>query len=84
MIVSEIEVQIPDTTKLITKAALNSKARKTEYEILNTARFFSTLEFNRLAKISFDSKIKEAKENLIGKSKLDTALDIADENKEKI
>ena len=84
MIASEIEVKIPDTNNLITKAALNSKATETEYEIPNTARLFSALEFNRLAKIGLDSKIKEAKKNLVGKSKVDTAFDIADENKEKI
>ena len=84
MIASEIEVKIPDTTNLITKTALNSKATETEYEIPSTTRLFSTLEFNRLAKIGLDSKIKGAKKNLVGKSKVDTALDIADENKEKI
>ena len=50
---------------------------------MNTASFITT-EFNRLAKISFITKMKEVAKNLARKNQVDNVLDIADKNKEKI
>ena len=45
---------------MATKAAHNTKSTEAENKITNTADLITTLEFNRLAKISFYEEIKEA------------------------
>ena len=55
-----VESKITDITNLATKAALNTKAKEIENKILDTTNVITTPEFNRLTKISFDSKMREA------------------------
>ena len=54
----------------------------------NTTGFITTPEFNRLTKISFDARMTEARKSLQVKvktvSQKDTALDVADKNREKV
>ena len=73
--------KIPETTNLATKAALNTKATETENKISDTTGF---IDFNRLAKISFDAKLKKYEKSLASKSPGHTALDIAYKSREKI
>ena len=56
---TEFESKITDVASLAANAALNIKATETENKIPNTKHFITTLEFNRLTKISFDAKMKE-------------------------
>ena len=59
----------------MTTAGLNAKATKIGSKKHDTASFITTQEFNRLTKISFDAKMKEAAKILASKSKVDHALD---------
>ena len=54
--------------------------QRLKIEIPDTSHFFNTQEFNRLAKISFYTKINEAVKSLASKSRLDNALDLGDKN----
>ena len=57
--------------------ALNTKDTEIENKISDTTGFLTTSEFNRLIKINFDTRMKEAAKNLASKSEVDAALDIA-------
>ena len=59
----------------MTTAGLNAKAAKIGSKKLDTTKFITTQEFNRLTKISFDAKMKETAKILASKSKVDHALD---------
>ena len=72
-----MESKLPDITNLATKVALNTKSTEIVDKILNTTGFIVTPEFNRLSKISFDARIKEAVKILASKSQTNDALDIA-------
>ena len=63
----EVESEIPYITNQATKVALNAKATEMENEILDTTGFITIPEFNRLTKISFDAKMKEAMKNIASK-----------------
>ena len=77
---AEAESKIRDITLLTTKAA-QIQAIEIESRISDTTRFLTTPEFNRLTKISFDTKWKKQQIALQVK---DNALDVADKNREKI
>ena len=47
---------------------MNAKAIEIENKITNTSSFITTPEFNRLTKISFDVRIKEAEKGLGSKT----------------
>ena len=49
----------------------------------NTAGFITTPQFNRLTKTNFDARMKGATKSLVTKTQADTALEMADKNKEK-
>ena len=67
---------MPDITSLATKAALNTKFTEIANKITETiSRFVNTQEFNRLTKISFDTRMKEAAKGLASKTEVDNALD---------
>ena len=53
--------EIPDITNLATKAALNTKATEIKNKIRDTAGFITTLEFNKLTKLSFHARMKQAR-----------------------
>ena len=63
---------------------LAPQATEIENKTLNTINFTTFLEFNRLVKVSFDAKIKEVAKSLASKTRLNTALGVADKNREKI
>ena len=63
---------------------MNTKATEIETKIPDTAGFITTPEFKRLAKISFNAIMKEEVKSIANKTQVDTALDIADNNKEKV
>ena len=63
---------------------LAPQATEIENKTLNTINFTTFLEFNRLVKVSFDAKIKEVAKSLASKTQLNTALGVADKNREKI
>ena len=78
---AEVETKIPEITNLATKAVLNTKAKEIENKILDDTGLFTTQEFSRLRKISFEGKMKEAAKSLASRSRVDTAFDIADKKK---
>ena len=78
-----VESKITDITNLATKAALNTKAKEIENKTLDTTNVITTPEFNRLTKISFDSKMREAAKSFANKSQFGNSLDIADCNRKK-
>ena len=73
--ITEIENKICNFTGFVTTAGLNAKATKIGSKKHDTASFITTQEFNRLTKIRFDAKMKEAAKILASKSKVDHALD---------
>ena len=84
----ETENKIPSITRLVTtiapKTTLNIKAREIENKILDTTNSMTTPEFYRLAKMSFDARIKKVAKSLANKSQVNNALDITDKNREKM
>ena len=64
------ENKIPDITDLATKASLDTKATKIELKYL----ILVILLFNRLTKISFDARMKEAGKSLASKTEINIAL----------
>ena len=64
----EVESEIPDITILTTKVALNTKSIEIEKKPSDATGFITTPEFNRLTKISCDTKIKKASKGLASKS----------------
>ena len=80
---TKIESKMPDITCLTSKLALNTKVIETE-KMPDTTSFMTTPEFNRLAKISFNARIKKAVKNLVSKTQEDNTLNITDENREKV
>ena len=71
-------LKIPDITNLAIKVALNTKATIIENKIPNTTGFITTPKFNRLIKVSFDARMKEAVKILARKSQVDNSFDISD------
>ena len=78
----EIKNKIPSSTGLFSayanlaaKPAL-TKAAEIENKINDTSRFINTQELNRLAKISFDTKMKEVIMSLATKIGVSNALDL--------
>ena len=57
------------------------KAIEIDSKIPNTSSFITTPELNRLTKISFDERTKEAEWSLGSKTKLNNPLDLGDKNK---
>ena len=57
---TEIENKTPNITNLATKGALSTKAIETKGRIPGATSCITTPEFNRLTKLSFDRRIKEA------------------------
>ena len=49
---------IPDVSGLITGSALDAKARKIKNKTHDYNKYITTPEFNRLAGISFDERLK--------------------------
>ena len=77
------EIEIPNVSGFVTTTTLNTKDTQIENKIPDTTGSFTSPEFNRLTKISFDVRIKETTKSLVSKSQVDNALDIADKNREK-
>ena len=73
--VVEIGNNIPDNANLAAKPAF-TKVAEIENKINDTSRFINTQELNRLAKISFDTKIKEVIMSLATKIGVSNALDL--------
>ena len=71
----EIGNNIPGNANLAAKPAL-TKAAEIENKINDTSRFINTQELNRLAKISFDTKMKEVIMSLATKIGVSNALDL--------
>ena len=71
----EIGSNIPGNANLAAKPAL-TKAAEIENKINDTSRFINTQELNRLAKISFDTKMKEVIMSLATKIGVSNALDL--------
>ena len=78
-----IEHKISDVTDLATKDALNTKTAEIEDKIPNTTGFTTTLPHNRLAKISFDARMKEAEKNIATKVQVTDAIDLIIQNLKK-
>ena len=73
--VVEIGNNIPDNANLAAKPAF-TKGAEIENKINDTSRFINTQELNRLAKISFDTKMKEVIMSLATKIGVSNALDL--------
>ena len=73
--VIEIGNNIPDNANLAAKPAF-TKAAEIENKIIDTSLFINTQELNRLAKISFDTKMKEVIMSLATKIGVSNALDL--------
>ena len=73
--VVEIGNNIPDNANLAAKPAF-TKVAEIENKINDTSRFINTQELNRLAKISFDTKMKEVIMSLATKIGVSNALDL--------
>ena len=69
---------------MATEVALNTKAADIENKIHDSTGFITTPEFDRLSKIRFDARMKEAAKDLAIYSQVNNALDIAGKNGEKI
>ena len=54
------------------------KAIVFENKISDTNHFINTQEFNRLTKISLDTRMKEAEKSIVSKTKIKNALDLGD------
>ena len=54
------------------------KAIAFENKISDTNHFINTQEFNRLTKISLDTRMKEAEKSIVSKTKIKNALDLGD------
>ena len=80
---AKIGSKIPNFTILATNVALNIKATEIGKEVTDSNHFVNAQKFNRLTKISFDEKVKEASKSVASKSKVDNALDLGDKNREK-
>ena len=76
---TDVKSKTPGITNLATKAALNTKTTDIENKTTDATSFIITPELNRLTKISFDAKIKEAAKSLASESQ-EYVLDIVDEN----
>ena len=72
--VTDVESKIPDITNLANKADINTKATEIENKRPNTSRFVTTPEFNKLKKVSFDEKMKEAEYSLANKTEVKNAI----------
>ena len=57
------------------------KAIAFENKISDTNRFINTQEFNRLTKISLDTRMKEAEKSIVSKTEIKNALDLGDKKK---
>ena len=79
---SEVKGKTPDITNFPTIADLNTKATQIKNKIPDTSGFITTPEFNRIAKINFDGRMKEAEKNLATRIQSTNAIDIAIKNKE--
>ena len=55
-----LKIKYQVIANLATKADLNMKAIEIDSKIPNTSSFITTPELNRLTKISFDERTKEA------------------------
>ena len=71
----EIGNNIPGNANLAAKPAF-TKVAEIENKINDTSRFINTQELNRLAKISFDTKMKEVIMSLATKIGVSNALDL--------
>ena len=79
--ITEIPNDIPSIKGLVIE--LNTNYTEIEYKLRNTTGFFITREFNRLAKLIFDARMKEVMKSLASKSQVDAALDTAHNRKNK-
>ena len=80
---AKTESIMPGITNLATKAILNTQATETENKIPDNTDFITSPEFNKIKKIFFDARMKEAAESLLSKIQVDTVLDLADKSREK-
>ena len=78
---ADVKSKTPGITKVATKAILNTKAAEIENKIPDDTGFTTTPEFNKLRKIGFDARMKEATKSLAIKSRVDNALVKADEKR---
>ena len=62
--------EISDMTNL----AQNKKAKRIDNKISDSKNFINTQDFNRLIKINFDARIREAEKDLASKAEVDNAL----------
>ena len=65
-------------------AALIRKATVFENKMSDTTGSITTPEFNILPKTNFNARIRETTKSFASKSQGETALDLADKNREKI
>ena len=56
-----MESKIPDITNMATKAALSTTTTEIVNKVPGTTSFITTPDFNRLTKISFDTKMEDSK-----------------------
>ena len=65
----------------LAKTASNTKATQIDNKRPDITGFTTTPGFNRLKKIIFDAKMKEAVKYLPSKSQVDNDVDVGDENR---
>ena len=57
------------------------KATEIGNKLYDTSHFINTQEFNKLTKISFNAKMKEAEKSFVGKTEPNDALDLGDQRR---
>ena len=76
-----LKIEIPNITNMATKTALNTKVKEIENRIPHIIIFVNAPEFNRLVKINFDARMKEAAKDLATKGDMRNALNIGKQNR---
>ena len=73
------KVNTIDSNKILKK-----KIKNVDRKISDTSKFIVTQDFNRLINMNFNSRTGEASKNLATKKQVENALDLGDNNREKI
>ena len=68
---------------MVTTTALNAKVTEIKNKIPDTSHFINTQKFNGSTKVSFDTRMKEAKKTLARKTEINNALDLGDKKDRK-
>ena len=74
---------MPGTTHLAIKGDFHTNGIDVEHKIPNANSFINTPEDNKLTKLNFEAKLREAKTNLAAKAEVNYEIDLRDKNLKK-